>query len=118
MGVQTGLDHLQWAHQLGFLVIGKTQEAYRAMSRYEARDYDKLKAAILYPLKIMPDHYRQCFQPQNIRGPVTSYFDAPVEGLVNKWLPLNSFDQEGVLDQILLEQFLWDLEEDTQQWVK
>lgn len=40
-----------------------------------------------------------------------------LKGVLNKWLPLNHCDLKGVIDQILLEQFMWDLHEDMQRWV-
>lgn len=47
-GVQVGLDHIYWENQLGTLVIGKAQVAYRALPQDEAQDYANVKAAILY----------------------------------------------------------------------
>lgn len=41
-----------------------------------------------------------------------------LRGALNKWLPLNQFDQEGIIDQVLLEQFLWDLKDKMQMWVR
>lgn len=39
-------------------MVGKAQAAYWALPRDEARDYDLVKAAILYQLEINPEHYR------------------------------------------------------------
>ncbi|KYO27710.1 hypothetical protein Y1Q_0005267 [Alligator mississippiensis] len=116
--IQTGLDRGQWGHQLGALVIDKAQAAYKALSREEARDYEPVKTAILYQLEISPESYQQAFRarkPRESRRPhglLQSLQDS-----LQKWLPAGKFNREGVLDQILLEQFLWDLEEDTQRWV-
>ncbi|KYO21227.1 WD repeat-containing protein 72 [Alligator mississippiensis] len=59
--IMTGLDKGYWANQLGALVVGKTQAAYRALPWDEAQDYDIVKAAILYRLEINPEHYRRFF---------------------------------------------------------
>ncbi|KYO39816.1 zinc finger protein 287-like [Alligator mississippiensis] len=113
--IQTGLDRSQWGHQLSSLVIDEAQAAYRALSREEAQDYEAIKAAILYRLEISPESYRQAFrarkprESKRPRGLLQTLRDA-----LQKWLPVGKFDCAGVLDQILLEQFLWDLEEDTQ----
>ncbi|KYO30524.1 hypothetical protein Y1Q_0008179 [Alligator mississippiensis] len=40
IAIQMGLDQLQWASQLGSLVVGKAQAAYRALRRKDAYDYD------------------------------------------------------------------------------
>ncbi|KYO18414.1 hypothetical protein Y1Q_0008528 [Alligator mississippiensis] len=113
--IQTGLDRGQWGHQLGALVIDKAQAMYRALSREEAQDYEAVKAVILYRLEIAPESYRQAFQarkPRESRRPC-GLLQALRDSL-QKWLPAGKLNREGVLDQILLEQFLLDLEEDTQ----
>ncbi|KYO45952.1 hypothetical protein Y1Q_0021560 [Alligator mississippiensis] len=117
--IQTGLDRSQWDHQLGALVIDEAQAAYRALSREEAQDYEAVKAAILYRLEISPESHRQAFRACKLReskqpqGLLQTLRDA-----LQKWLPVGKFDRAEVLDQILLEKFLWDLEEDTQRWVR
>ncbi|KYO46258.1 hypothetical protein Y1Q_0021792 [Alligator mississippiensis] len=60
--LMTGLDQSYWASQLGALVVGKAQAAYRALSREDARDYELVKQAILYRLEINLEHYRRLFQ--------------------------------------------------------
>ncbi|KYO41475.1 hypothetical protein Y1Q_0006274 [Alligator mississippiensis] len=62
-----GLDKRYWASQLGALVVGKAQAAYRALSREDALDYESVKEAILYRLEINPEHYRRRFQAK--KGP-------------------------------------------------
>lgn len=53
----TGLDKGYWVSQLGMLIVGKAQEAYRALPRDEACDYKQVKAIILYRLEINLEHY-------------------------------------------------------------
>ncbi|KYO35879.1 hypothetical protein Y1Q_0017355 [Alligator mississippiensis] len=60
--IMMGLDKGYWASQLGALVVGKAQAAYRALSHDEAWDYEGVKAAILYQLEINPEHYRRLFR--------------------------------------------------------
>ncbi|KYO27759.1 hypothetical protein Y1Q_0005304 [Alligator mississippiensis] len=117
--IQTGLDRGQWGHHLEALVIDQAQAAYRALSRDEARDYEAVKAAILYRLEISPESHRQGFRARKSkearrpRGLLQALRDS-----LNKWLPAGKFERVGVMDQILLEQFIWDLEEDAQRWVR
>ncbi|KYO39827.1 hypothetical protein Y1Q_0006705 [Alligator mississippiensis] len=65
--LMTSLNQECWASQLGTLVVGKAQAAYRALPRDEARDYEHVKQAILYRLEISPDHYRRLFHTK--KGP-------------------------------------------------
>ncbi|KYO28237.1 hypothetical protein Y1Q_0005904 [Alligator mississippiensis] len=52
--LMTRLDKRYWASQLGALVVGKAQAAYRVLSRDDAQDYEHVKEAILYRLEIKP----------------------------------------------------------------
>ncbi|KYO24464.1 hypothetical protein Y1Q_0002082 [Alligator mississippiensis] len=65
--LMTRLDKRYWASQLGALVVGKAQAAYRALSRDDALDYEHVKEAILYHLEINPKHYRHQFRAK--KGP-------------------------------------------------
>ncbi|KYO27627.1 hypothetical protein Y1Q_0005195 [Alligator mississippiensis] len=65
--LRTGLPQDYWASQLGALVVGKVQAAYRAVPRDEARNYERVKQTILYRLEISPDHYRHLFRDR--KGP-------------------------------------------------
>lgn len=51
-----------WASHQGPLLIGPVQVAYRALSRVEARDYEKVKNAILYQLEVSSEQH---FQAKN-----------------------------------------------------
>ncbi|KYO19163.1 hypothetical protein Y1Q_0006519 [Alligator mississippiensis] len=59
--LMTGLDKGYWVSQLVVLVVGKAQAAYCALSRDDARDYENVKAAILYRLEINPECYSRLF---------------------------------------------------------
>ncbi|KYO32335.1 hypothetical protein Y1Q_0002407 [Alligator mississippiensis] len=113
-----GLDKRYWASQLGALVVGKAQAAYRALSREDALDYESVKEAILYRLEINPEHYRRQFQAKKgheIRQP--SVLLQQLCDLLDKWVSPAGHDWEALADQIVLEQFQNDLEERTQRWV-
>ncbi|KYO48788.1 hypothetical protein Y1Q_0004152 [Alligator mississippiensis] len=116
--ILTGLDKVFWAGQLGALVVGKAQVAYRAMSRDEEQDYDAVKTAMLYRLEINPEHYRCKFRAK--KGAEERRPRLLLQllcDLFGKWINLATYDREAVVDQIILEQFLDDSEGRTQQWV-
>ncbi|KYO29505.1 hypothetical protein Y1Q_0004911 [Alligator mississippiensis] len=115
----TGLDKGYWSSQLGALVVGKAQAIYRALLRDDTRDYEHMKAAILYRLEINPEHYRCLFhdkkRPDERRSRVLMQL---LWDLLDKWVNSAGQDREAWLDQIILEQFQNDLEERTQCWVQ
>ncbi|XP_025069399.1 uncharacterized protein LOC112551653 [Alligator sinensis] len=117
--LMTGLDKGYWASQLGALVVGKAQAAYRALARDDTRDYERVKAAMLYRLEIDPEHYRQLFQAK--KGPDERRLRVLLQLLLNlldKWVSPVGHNREALADQILLKQFQNDLEERTQRWVR
>ncbi|KYO33527.1 hypothetical protein Y1Q_0008711 [Alligator mississippiensis] len=115
----TSLNQEYWASQLGALVVGKAQAAYRALLRDEARDYEHVKQAILYWLEINPDHYHRLFRakkrPDKKRPWVLLQL---LRDLLDKWVSPAGSDREYLADQVILEQFQNDLEERTQRWVR
>ncbi|KYO37812.1 hypothetical protein Y1Q_0004671 [Alligator mississippiensis] len=117
--LMTGLPQDYWASQLGALVVGAAQAAYRAIPREEARDYEQVKQAILYRLEISPDHYRRLFRarkgPDERRPRVLLQL---LRDLLNKWVNPVGSDHEDLADQVILEQFQNDLEERTHSWVR
>ncbi|KYO27978.1 hypothetical protein Y1Q_0014176 [Alligator mississippiensis] len=117
--LMTGLDKRYWASQLGALVVGKAQAAYRALSRDDALDYEHVKEAILYRLEINPEHYRRQFRAK--KGPEAKQPRVLLQllwDLLEKWVNPAGEDREALADQIALEQFQNDLEERTQCWVR
>ncbi|KYO35402.1 hypothetical protein Y1Q_0007985 [Alligator mississippiensis] len=117
--ILTGLDKVFWAGQLGAFVVGKAQVAYRAMPRDEAWDYDAVKAAMLYRLEINPEHYQRKFwAKKGAEERCPHLLLQLLRNLFGKYINLATCDREAVVDQIILEQFLDDLEGHMQQWVR
>uniref|UniRef100_A0A7M4F9J8 SCAN box domain-containing protein n=1 Tax=Crocodylus porosus TaxID=8502 RepID=A0A7M4F9J8_CROPO len=109
----------KWAGQLGVLLIGQAQAAYPAMTRSDAIDYDKVKGEILRRLDITPERQRQAFQakkPPEVKTPHILW--QTLANLLSKWLRPESTSKEQILDLVLMEQFIDDLEEETQKWVR
>ncbi|XP_019376212.1 PREDICTED: cytosolic 5'-nucleotidase 1A-like [Gavialis gangeticus] len=65
--IVAGLDKRYWATQLGALVVGTAQAAYRSLNRDEAQDYGAVKTAILYRLELDSEHYWRLFRAK--KGP-------------------------------------------------
>lgn len=112
---QVELDRLQWASQLGPLVVGKVQATFRALLWEEAYDYEKVKAAILQWLELTPDHYHRLFHAQKSKEDHRPRnLMQLLKDLLDKWVPLGKVERVTLTDQILLEQFMRYLDEDTQ----
>ncbi|KYO34788.1 hypothetical protein Y1Q_0010529 [Alligator mississippiensis] len=117
--IMTGLDKGYWASQLGALIVSKAQATYQALPQDEAHNYDWVKTAILYCLEINPKHYRWLFRAKKgLEEKQPQPLLRLLRNLFNKWLSPASCDQDALADQILLEQFINDLEERTQHWVR
>ena len=54
-----GIQSTRWAHKLAPLLTVKAQQAYAAM---DARDYEKVKQAVLWRYDINEETYRQRFR--------------------------------------------------------
>ncbi|KYO46043.1 hypothetical protein Y1Q_0021625 [Alligator mississippiensis] len=117
--LMTSLPQEHWASQLGALVVGVAQAAYRAIPREEARDYEWVKQAILYQLELSPDYYRHLFRakkrPDERRPRVLLQL---LRDLLDKWVSPVGSDHQDLADQVILEQFQIDLDERTQRWVR
>ncbi|KYO38491.1 hypothetical protein Y1Q_0015720 [Alligator mississippiensis] len=112
-------DPGSWATKLGRLLIGPAQAAYRALSRAVARDYKKVKAAILHRLDISPETYQHKFRAK--KGPKYSRPQLLVQtlrDLTERWLQPEEHTTQEVIDRIILEQFLIDLMGSAQRWVQ
>uniref|UniRef100_A0A7M4FGW5 SCAN box domain-containing protein n=1 Tax=Crocodylus porosus TaxID=8502 RepID=A0A7M4FGW5_CROPO len=74
-----------------------------------------VKAEILHQLEITPEKHRQAFRAKKAEErKFPRVLWQCLADLLNKWLRPELLSKEQVYDQILLEQFINDLEEDTQ----
>uniref|UniRef100_A0A7M4F1R7 SCAN box domain-containing protein n=1 Tax=Crocodylus porosus TaxID=8502 RepID=A0A7M4F1R7_CROPO len=107
------------AGQLGVLLIGRAQGTYRARPQSEAVNYDKVKKEIMYHLNINPERYRQAFRMKKQSEDKSPWILLQVlADLFDKWLRPQEVSKVDLCDQILLEQFLMDLDHGTQWWVR
>uniref|UniRef100_A0A7M4E5V7 SCAN box domain-containing protein n=1 Tax=Crocodylus porosus TaxID=8502 RepID=A0A7M4E5V7_CROPO len=82
-------------------------------------DYDKVKSEILRRLDITPERHHQAFRREKsgeARAPRILWQHLADE--LDKWLRPESASKEEICGQVLMEQFMSDLDEDTQRWVK
>uniref|UniRef100_A0A7M4EX56 SCAN box domain-containing protein n=1 Tax=Crocodylus porosus TaxID=8502 RepID=A0A7M4EX56_CROPO len=80
-----------------------SQPAYTATMQDESMDHDKVKREILYQLHINPETYLQAFRAKKKREEKD---------------PRALFSKTDICNKILLEQFLTNLNEETQSWVQ
>ncbi|KYO33502.1 hypothetical protein Y1Q_0008690 [Alligator mississippiensis] len=108
-------DPGSWAAKLGPLLIGPAQAAYRALNRIEARDYSKVKTAILYRLEISLETYWNKFRAKKgLKSSRPWLLVQTFRDLAERWLQPEEHTVKELVDQIVLEQFLMDLMGNTQ----
>ena len=108
----------RWAFKLAPQLVGKAQQAFAVMPPDEAKDYAKLKAAILRRYDITEESYRQRFRslvPKS--GETNREVKARLQDLAEKWLK-DFTTVETVIDQVILEQLLNTLPQEVRVWVK
>lgn len=109
------LDRLQWASQLGSFIVGKAQAMYWALQREDAYNFEKVKATMLHHLDLTPEHNCKLF-----RASIGKEDHKPrslmqlLKDFLNKWVPLEKVVRTILVYQILLQQFVKDLDDETQ----
>ena len=113
-----GVDRDKRAAILAPQLTGKARLAYAAMTDANARDYDRVKAAIFQHYDINEETYRRRFRsikPLENETPVE--LAIRVKDLAEKWLR-DCRDREAVVDVMVKEQFVEVLPEEVRVWVK
>ena len=96
----------RWSFKLAPQLIGKAQQAYAAMPPDDARDYDKLKDAILRRYDINEESYRQQFRTITKKaGETTRELGARLRDLADKWMNECKTIEE-LKDLVVLEQLV------------
>lgn len=91
---------------------------YCSTSRVDRQDYDKVKKEILYQLDITPEKHQPMFWIRKKEDRSPRVLLQNLADIMERWLKLTITSKEKICDQIHLERFLSDLEENTQKWVK
>ncbi|KAG5282993.1 hypothetical protein AALO_G00037080 [Alosa alosa] len=108
-----------WATFLVPYLTGKARAAYVAMDPADARDYLKVKDAILAKFEINCEVYRQRFRDPRIQpGETPREFYNRIKDLYTKWMKPTEKTVEEIGETLILEQFLRSLAPDVRVWVK
>ena len=113
-----GVDRGKRAAILAPQLTGKARLAYAAMSDHDAKDYDRVKAAIFRRYDINEETYRRRFRdvrPKENETPVELVIR--IQDLAEKWLKGRA-DRQAVVDELVNEQFVEVLPEEIKVWVK
>ncbi|XP_030400979.1 zinc finger and SCAN domain-containing protein 31-like isoform X1 [Gopherus evgoodei] len=112
------LPRREWVTRLLPSLTGKAQQAISSLDAREARDYGKVKAAILRGCNISTEmqrlHFRQ-FRYQEAKGP--REVCSRLRELSHRWLKPEIRTKEQIMELLILEQFLTILPEEIQSWV-
>jgi len=107
----------RWAIKLAPQLMSKAQQAYAALSPDDAKDYAKLKKAILLRYDINEENYYQRFQAASRKGETNRELSARLQDLADKWTQ-GCRSREELKDLIVLEQLVSTLPENVRIWVK
>jgi len=108
----------RWAFKLAPQLVSKAQQAYAALSPDDAKDYAKLKKAILHRYDINEESYRQRFRAATRKeGETNRELSARLQDLADKWTQ-GCRSREELKDLIVLEQLVSTLPENVRIWVK
>ena len=119
--VASDLDWPQekWALLVQRALVGKAQQAYSSLEGASARDYGKLKEAVLAAYGSVPDEYRKKFRVYR-RGDGESHMEVcQQQGIrMNRWLAsIKAVSAEEVKEAFHLEQFRNTLHTDLEVYV-
>ena len=113
-----GVDRDKCAAILAPQLTGKACLAYTAMTDADAKDYDRVKAAIFQQYDINEEMYHRRFcaiKPLENKTPVE--LAIRVKDLAKKWLK-DCGNRAAVVDIVVKEQFIEVLPEEVRAWVK
>jgi len=102
----------RWAFKLAPQLVGKAQQAYAAMNPEDAKDYTKLKQAILRRYDINEESYRQRFRSTTRKqGETNRELAARLDDIAEKWMQ-GCETKEELKDLVVLEQLVNTLPDD------
>lgn len=108
-----------WAVHLIPLLTGKARSAFVAMSPALSLDYDRVKEVILKKYEISPETYRLRFRSLDTpadESPMELY--VRLKDLFSKWVRLETSSKMGLMETLVLEQYMRVLYPEVRTWVK
>ena len=99
----------EWALYLSALLKGKALEVYSRMTEEEAKNYDRLKAALLRKYDLTVDGFRKRFyEARRDHDETAAQFVCRLVGYLDRWVQLADIEEtfEGLKGLIVKEQFL------------
>ena len=107
----------RWPFILAPQLTGKAQQAYAALPPDGAKDYDEVKAAILWRYNINEETYHQRFRSLKVKeGEAPRELVTRLTDLATRWTR-ECTSQKELLDLMIKEQLLRMLPEDVRIWV-
>ena len=111
------VNRARWVYKLAPQLTGKAQQAYAALPADEAKDYDKLKAAILRRFNINEETYRRRFKFAKLKtGETPRELVTRLRDLASKW-GRDCLTVQDVFDIMIKQQLMSCLPEDARVWV-
>ena len=108
----------RWSFKLAPQLIGQAQQAYAGLTPDDAKDYKKLKVAILKRYSVNEENYRQQFrQARRKQGELSAEFAVRLSDLMDKWMQ-GCDNMEAVKDKLVMEQLIETLPSYVRIWVK
>ena len=108
----------RWSFKLAPQLIGRAQQAYAGLTPNDAKDYKKLKVAILKRYGVNEENYRQRFrQGRRKKGELCAEFAVRLGDLMDKWMQ-GCDNMEAVKDKLVMEQLIEILLSCVRIWVK
>ncbi|CAH1242361.1 ZSCAN9 [Branchiostoma lanceolatum] len=113
-------EHL-WAPTLSALLTGKALDVFSRMSEADAKDYNKVKEAVLKRYELTEDGFRKKFRtelPQE--GEAPDQYITRLGSYLDRWLDLAGTPKtyEGMCNKIIQEQFLDSCPVDLAVWLR
>ncbi|XP_035285217.1 uncharacterized protein LOC118233567 [Anguilla anguilla] len=111
--------HEEWVVHLLPLLTGEAQQAAHGLPPGARADYKTVKRAILDRLGCSPEDYRRRFRTAKLGAEDRPFAYAQrLTHMARRWLQPEIRSAGGVVEQVVLEQFLEGLPEGTANWVR
>ena len=104
-----GWPKADWALYLSALLKGKSLECYSRLAEAEARDYNKLKSALLRSFDLTAEGFRRKFyEAKREKDETAAQFVVRLVGYLDRWIQLTGIEStyEGLKSLLVKERFL------------